>query len=575
MGILDVIGVASIIPFIAVLANPDLVESNSILSMLYTRFNFTNIQNFLILLGIMFFVILVSSLAFKAWTVYVQIYFVQMSEYNISKRLVEAYLHQPYTWFLNRNSTKIGKTVLDEVSAATIGAMMPLMNLISQGIVVILILALLIIVHPKLALIIGIVLSVVYMLLYRGVRGYLFRIGETSRVLNQQRFSTVMEVFSAVKEVKVGGLENIYVRRFRLAAKGFAKNRASVGVITQMPHFALQGLIFGGMLLVVLYLMNENRELNTILPVITVYAFAGYRLMPAIHTIYTNLALIRFSNPVLDALYEDITNLTYIKPNQVDSQIIPIKISRTIELSNIYFTYPKAQQASLKGINLNISARHTIGLVGATGSGKTTTVDLILGLLRPEHGSVKVDGISINKANLRQWQRATGYVPQQIYLSDDTIAANIAFGLEVNEIDKLAVERAARIANLHEFVISELDKGYETAIGERGIRLSGGQRQRIGIARALYHNPQLLILDEATSALDNLTERAVMDAIHNLEGEITIIIIAHRLTTVRKCDQIYFLSDGRVKDQGTYEELVEKNDIFRSMTADVDTTSDK
>jgi ABC-type multidrug transport system fused ATPase/permease subunit len=218
-------------------------------------------------------------------------------------------------------------------------------------------------------------------------------------------------------------------------------------------------------------------------------------------------------------------------------------------------------------MDLSIPAHSTVGFVGATGSGKTTTVDVILGLLEPQEGSLSVDGQSITAANHRRWQRAIGYVPQHIYLADDSVAANIAFGMNARDIDHKSVERAAKIAHLHEFVSNDLPDGYATTVGEHGVRLSGGQRQRIGIARALYHNPQVLIMDEATSALDNLTEQAVMQAVNNLGHDITIILIAHRLSTVRQCDQIYLLEQGQVKAQGTFEELTQANERFRAMAA--------
>jgi len=207
-----------------------------------------------------------------------------------------------------------------------------------------------------------------------------------------------------------------------------------------------------------------------------------------------------------------------------------------------------------------------VGFVGSTGSGKTTTVDIILGLLEPQKGSLSVDGQTITALNRRQWQRAIGYVPQHIYLADDSVAANIAFGVNVREIDQQALERAAKIANLHDFVVNDLPQGYATTVGERGVRLSGGQRQRIGIARALYHSPRVLILDEATSALDNLTEQAVMEAVHNLGHEITIILIAHRLSTVRQCDQVYLLERGELKASGTYEELKKHSNHFKQLS---------
>ena len=254
----------------------------------------------------------------------------------------------------------------------------------------------------------------------------------------------------------------------------------------------------------------------------------------------------------------------------VDTQqahLSSLQLSQVIELKHVSYRYPNAAHPALKGVNVTIPANSKVGFVGSTGSGKTTTVDVILGLLEPQEGHLSIDGLPIPAANCRQWQRVIGYVPQHIFLADDSVAANIAFGVNPNDIDQRAIERAAEIAKLHKFVVNDLPQGYATTVGERGVRLSGGQRQRIGIARALYHNPQVLILDEATSALDNLTEQKVMEAMNNLGHDVTIIIIAHRLSTVRKCDQIYLLEQGEVKAHGTFEELNQANEQFRAMAA--------
>ncbi|EWG99105.1 hypothetical protein Q427_26930 [Halomonas sp. BC04] len=242
-----------------------------------------------------------------------------------------------------------------------------------------------------------------------------------------------------------------------------------------------------------------------------------------------------------------------------------MSLSRGIRLEDITYRYPQAERPALDQLSLEIPARTTVGLVGSTGSGKTTTVDIILGLLTSQHGQLVVDGTPITADNVRAWQRAIGYVPQHIYLADDTVAANIAFGLPADKIDMQAVERAARIANLHDFVVNDMDHGYDTQVGERGVRLSGGQRQRIGIARALYRDPEVLVLDEATSALDNITEQAVMEAVHNLGHRKTIILIAHRLSTVEACDRIFLLKHGRLDGTGRYDELLADNANFQSM----------
>ena len=312
-------------------------------------------------------------------------------------------------------------------------------------------------------------------------------------------------------------------------------------------------------LLRALVLERGDVSFNSAIPILSLYVFACYRLMPALQQIYTSFTKLTFVGPSLDQLHNNFKNL---KPFNHSQDKNKLSFNKKIILKNIFFNYPNTSRTALKNINLSIPAKSTVGLIGPTGSGKTTTVDIILGLLEAQKGTLEVDEQVITKYNSRDWRRSIGYVPQYIYLADDSVAVNIAFGVEPNNIDYAAVEKAAKIANLHEFVMDELPKQYQTKIGERGVRLSGGQRQRIGIARALYHNPKVLILDEATSALDNQTEKAVMDAISNLSKNITIILIAHRLNTVKKCDKIYLLEKGELKSQGTFEELINIDENF-------------
>ena len=306
--------------------------------------------------------------------------------------------------------------------------------------------------------------------------------------------------------------------------------------------------------------MMGTGSFTSALPILSLYVFAGYRLMPALQQIYVSLTQITFSSTAINKLYEDRKKFKLLTNNQNkknNSEILIFK--ENISIENVYFNYPNTSKATLENINLNIPAKSIIGFIGPTGSGKTTTVDIILGLLEPQKGTMKIDGKILTEQNSRSWSRCIGYVPQQIYLSDNSIASNIALGLDPKNINQAAVERAAKIANIHQFIIEELPNQYQTEIGERGVRLSGGQRQRIGIARALYHKPKLLILDEATNALDNETEKAVMEAVNNLDKDITIILIAHRTNTLKICDYIYKLEKGKIVDQGTYKSLIDKN----------------
>jgi ABC-type bacteriocin/lantibiotic exporter with double-glycine peptidase domain len=568
MALLEVIGVASIMPLMAVLANPQLVQANSLLSTAYAHvgvLGIHDVNHFLFLMSCLVFVLLVFSLLFKMMTTYAQLHFSLLREYSVGRRLVDMYLNQPYVWFLNRHSADLGKTVLSEVSTIINVMMVPLMNLIAQIAVALAIFILLVLVNWSLALTVVATISLVYGLTFGVMSKFLLRIGVERFSANKIRYTALSEAFGAIKEVKVCGLEKFFLNQFSDAAKIYAQNQASAQAISQLPRYILEAVAFGGMILIMLYMMSESGNFATALPVITLYAFAGYRLMPALQQIYSSLTQLRFASPAINAVYEDLKCIESVDQNHSEGG--HVYCIESIKLSQVFYGYPNSENYTLKNINLTIPALSTVGLVGTTGSGKTTTIDLILGLLSPQSGDLMVDGVVINSCNRRKWQNLIGYVPQQIFLVDNSVIANIAFGVNPDNVDLNAIEWAAKIANLHEFIVNDLPFGYKTHLGEGGVRLSGGQRQRIGIARALYSKPKVLILDEATSALDTLTEQAVMDAISNLAHKITIILIAHRLSTIRQCDHIYLFEDGRIKASGTYQELLDTDAQFLAMAS--------
>jgi ABC-type multidrug transport system fused ATPase/permease subunit len=311
-------------------------------------------------------------------------------------------------------------------------------------------------------------------------------------------------------------------------------------------------------------MMLAGNNIANFIPILTVYALGAYRLLPQLQKIFRAITSIRYH-------FSAVKNLDYAfqkTPPGISldtGNIQKLKFNYTIKLENISFAYPDTENDVIRKQNLSIKFNTSVAFVGPTGCGKTTLVDIILGLLYPDTGRITVDNVEINEHNIKSWQKNLGYVPQSIYLTDDTIRNNIAFGISPKEIDEDMLIQAAGMANIHDFIINELKEGYNTVIGERGIRLSGGQRQRIGIARAIYNNPSVLVLDEATSALDTLTENAIMDAINNLSHKKTIIMIAHRITTVKNCDVIYLMEKGLVIDHGSYNELCEKNLSFRKM----------
>lgn len=563
MALLDLVGVASIMPFMAVLSNPQLIHTNAILSQTYILLGFETQRSFLIFLGIVVFAVMLISIAFKAFTSYAQTRFVLMRGHSISLKLVANYLNQPYVWFLNRNSADLGNSILSEVMEVVNTSLTPMLQLIAQTIVAFTLVLLIVTVDPLLSLVTATALGLAYLIAYKSTSAYLGRIGKQRSGATQSMWNTLAEAFGGIKEIKLGGLEKKYIEIFNASSFTVMRTKSAVQAIGQIPKSILEATVFGGVILLLIYLINDKDGLVKAIPIISLYAFAIYRLMPALQLIFASLTQLKFADIALEKLHSDLTNLQL--PHIVQTDASEVRLERNISLKNVSFIYPNSTQPALKNLSITIPVMSTIGLVGATGSGKTTLVDLILGLLEPTSGRLEVDNTLIDANNRHNWQRNIGYVPQQIYLADDSISANIAFGVETSLIDQNAIEKASKIANLHEFVKNELPNGYATKVGERGVRLSGGQRQRIGIARALYHSPKVLILDEATSALDNLTEKAVMEAVHNLGGALTIVLIAHRLTTVRECNQIYIIKKGEIAAQGTYEELMKFDESFKAM----------
>jgi ATP-binding cassette, subfamily B, bacterial PglK len=509
------------------------------------------------------------SLGFKVLTIYATTRFSAMRGYSLSTQMMSNYLRQPYEWFLHRHSADLGRTVLFEVDKVVQGSLLPAVKLLTQIFAVVFLVALLVAVNPVASLLVAGLVGGSYAVIFLFVRKKLAHFGAIRWHANKGRFAIASESMGGIKDVKLMGLEEAYLDRFRRPAKAIAQAGAMATLIGELPRHILEAVAFGGMLLLILFLLSTGETtLTDIAPVLGLYAFAGLRMFPALQSIYLQLTHLRTQKTALDALYADLSETRAASRRPTRPATGPGDApARELELVDVHYTYPKAERPALSGLSLAIPAYAKVGIVGGTGAGKTTVVDLVLGLLEPDGGEVRVDGTPLTTANLRSWQNAVGYVPQHIFLLDASIRANIAFGKEPEEIDQAAIERAARVAELHDFVVGELSEGYDTTVGERGVRLSGGQRQRIGIARALYHDPDILILDEATSALDNVTERAVMDAVRNLGGEKTVVMIAHRLTTVRGCDIIFMMEQGRVVASGSFDELVDKSQKFRAMVA--------
>lgn len=573
MSALELVGISSLGPFMAVVADPAVVYSNAFLSWAYEFGGFASPRGFLIVLGTTVFLVILLATAFKMVVLYALFRFVGNRRYTLGLRLFRQYLYQPYRYFLDHNTSELSKNLLAEVDRVVNGVLRPFMEAFAKGVLALSILIFLIATNPWVALGAAGIMGSMYGAIYGFVRPRLTRYGHDVRESNRLRYKAAGEAFGAIKDVKILGKEPAFAHEYGIGARRFAKTEAARQTLSTLPGHAMQSISLGFAIALVVIMVAAADSLVTVLPVLAIYAFAVQRMMPNLQVVFQAVAQIRYMGHTVDALHRDMTTMPPA-PDITDYKAMRRKpdahpFENEIAIKGLSFSYPASHEAVLRDLSLTIHKNTTVGFVGTTGCGKTTLVDVIMGLLEPQSGRIDIDGTTVipttNDHALQRWQRNFGYVPQQIYLSDDTVSANIAFGIPHDLRDQEAIERAARVANLHAFVTEEMPNKYETVVGERGIRLSGGQRQRVGIARALYHDPDILVMDEATSALDSVTEDAVMDAIHNLMHTKTIIIIAHRITTVRECDAICLMEKGRITAQGTYIELLESNQRFRAM----------
>lgn len=540
MALMEVIGIASILPFMAVLASPGIVETNQYLRQGYEFFGFSSVNRYLFFLGLVVLLALVLNNSVKALTRWKTLDFSIMSGHSISSRLLHQYLHQPYAYFLSRNSAHLNKNILDETARLVTNVIVPMAEVVARLISIAAILALIMYVDPVLAVSAAVILGCAFGMVYLAMRKWLLVKGRERMEAQGQRYQIVNEALSGIKNVKLTGNEDTYAALYQTPSRIYAKTTASSSIASEIPRYALEIIGFGGILLIILYLLLQKQGVSHALPLITLYAFAGYRLMPSFQVWFQSYTRIRFHTAVLDTLEKEMKE-TALNPQalgliEADTPALPF--NDRIEFSNVSFQYDMGARPVISNLNFTLNRNTSVGIVGKTGSGKTTMVDLLLGLLTPTSGEILIDGVALTDQTRRAWQKNCAYVTQHIYLCDDTVRANIAFGVAPEKIDDAMVRQAAKMAALDAFVENDLPHGYDTIVGENGIRLSGGQRQRIGLARALYLNRPILVLDEATSALDTDTETEVMQAVANFSKQKTIIMIAHRLSTLEKCGQI-------------------------------------
>lgn len=558
----EVAGVASIMPFMALIASPDAMMNNRFLAHISATLNIHTARDMQMATGALTLALLFLSNISALVANGLLLKFSHSRSHVVSKRLMQHYMAQPYEFFLHHNTADLSKNILTEVQRMTGAVIIPALQLAARSIVAVCMVGLLLMLHPMMTLVAAGSIGTLYALIYLAIRRRLARNGRAVIEAESARFVILSEAFGGIKDVLLSHRQSFFESRFEAASSRHARYTTVAESLSLLPKYVLELMAFGGMVLMALYLLHTQTDASHTLPTLAIYAFAGYRLMPAMQQIYGSLVLVRYHGAALTMVVNELQHL----PSTTASSTTPPPLSfhSPLQLDHVSYAYPNST-AVLHDISMTIAPRTTVGLAGVSGAGKTTLVDVILGLLPPSSGTLRIGDIAITAENLRSWQALLGYVPQHIFLTDDTIAANIAFGIPAEEMDAKNIERAAKRAHLHDFVMAQ-PKGYQTLVGENGVRLSGGQRQRIGIARALYREPSVLVLDEATSALDNITENAVMEAIAEMSGALTIIIIAHRLSTLKMCSHIHFMEAGRVLASGAYQDLLTHSEAFHALT---------
>ena len=555
--LLELVGVSFITQLVTLISNPEKIHSNEIMQYCYDFFNMTSDRQFFLFVVIaLIFVYLIKNL-YLLWINYVQYTFVFNNQLRLSGRLIDCYLKKPYTYHLDNNSAEMVRNVMLD-SERFFQMLLSIFLTLSEILVSALLCVFLLIVDPVITISVVAILAVftgLYLILFKGKAK---KYGKTNQIYDGKMHQSINQALGAVKDIKILHREKYFADSFLAYGKKKMTAVRNNNVLGQFPKYLIETVCIGTVLLVLVFKIYKGEDLNTMIPQLAAFAIAAFKLLPSVSKINNYANLIVFLKPSVDLIYRDIKDTEDMVNYEIADEsgnIIEINddgsqnkdtcyVADKISINNIVYRYPHTDRDVLNGISFEIPLGKSIGFIGESGSGKSTLADVILGILTPTSGTVMYGNMDVHKHPLK-WSKKLAYIPQSIFLCDDTIRNNVAFGIDEDKIDDEKVWKALREAQLEQFVKSQPD-GLDSMVGERGVRISGGQRQRIGIARALYDNPEILVLDEATSALDTGTESAVMEAIDKLSGTMTLIMIAHRLTTIKNCDYVYKVENGNI-----------------------------
>lgn len=542
----ELLGVSAIMPLISVATNPDAVNEKWYLVFIQDIFGFYEAKQLIVFLALALVIVYIVKNVYISMMYNLQYRFIFNNQRRLAVKMMDSYMHQNYLFHVSRNVAELQRNVTEDVNGFYT-VVLNAMQFIAEASVCVVLAVFLVRVDVMTTLVVAGLVFVFAILVGVVFKKTLVKKGKENRSVSIRLTKWVLQSFSGIKEIKVMNKENFFLKNYESTYRRFTVLQRQQSMLTFIPRPIMETVCISGLLLTMAVKVYAfDTDLAEFIPALSAFAIAAFRMLPSFNRISGYMSAMMFNRPAIDVLYDDLVEIEKLNRNVLEKSIKTesLDIISGIFVKNVSFQYPNSDKKVLENLDLEIKNNTSVALIGASGAGKSTLADVILGVLEPQSGKILVDGKDIS-ANMDAWHASIGYIPQSIYLMDDTIRANIAFGIEADQVDEAMLWRAVREAQLEDFVKSLPDE-LDTMIGDRGVKLSGGQRQRIGIARALYGNPQVLILDEATSALDNDTEKEVMNAIDSLHGTRTLIVIAHRLTTIRKCDVIYEVGNGTV-----------------------------
>jgi ATP-binding cassette, subfamily B, bacterial PglK len=561
---LQVAGIASIAPFISMVSSPQIIENNLLIKNIYDFLSFGSINDFLMAYAVAVVILIFFGNSVSSFSLWLLFKFSILVGAGLQRRIYNNYIDNDFMFFAMNSSNRLVSVITQEIPRYVYMVLQPMLNLFAQSFVAVIIIFGLFYADPLIASLSVIIVCAIYAFIYLFVRKKVVIAGAVLMEVNQQKLTLLYESIAGIKEVKLLGNEEWYKAEVDKVTKKGLNSLAFIGMAGDLPKFIVETVVFSAILFFAIYLLSVHGPNGKALSILSLYAMAGYKILPAAQTIYKSISEIKANGILILELKDE---LDKSKPNADSKESISSNSNfevGDIIMDNIYYRYPTAENNAISALTIKIPKFTVTSFVGGSGAGKSTTVDILLGLLEPTSGKLFVGDQEINRTNVRAWQKKIGYVPQSIFILDDSIKKNIAFGIPDDIIDHEKLEKSIKLSQLDQF-IKRLPDGYNHKVGERGAMLSGGERQRIGIARALYKEPDIIIFDEATSALDTVTEERILKVIRALSFEKTIIMIAHRISTVVNSDQIFVFHNGKIVENGSFYELRDNSLYFKKL----------